>query len=100
MYHYKINNSYTIYVCTEYIHDCIQESKKITKYTKKATQKAKLIRKPVTLPSINTFVSHKKWGEGKIIETNIQGIITVAFSDCKINFLYPDAFKQGHLVRI
>ncbi len=99
MYSYKINNSYTIYVCTEYINDCIKASKHSGSSKKKLTYQAKETQgKTVPLP-IKAQVSHKVWGNGTLVAKEPHGIITIAFNDRLVKFIYPDAFTQGHLMR-
>lgn len=99
MYSYKINNSYTIYVYTEYIHDCIQASERSGSSKKKMIRPAKSSQvKSIPLP-IKTQVSHKLWGNGTLVAKEPCGIMTIAFSDRVVKFLYPDAFTLGHLAR-
>ena len=105
MYCYKINNSYTVYVYTEYINDCIakgrnRSSAACTPSKTTSRAKAKKPQKHVTPPALNTRVSHKRWGIGKLVEANTRGIMTIAFANHLVKFVYPDAFNQGFLVRV
>ena len=101
MYSYKINNFNTIYVCTEYINDCMRASKRSGSSGKKKacrTYSTNTNAKNIPLP-LETQVNHKQWGMGSLIAKESHGIMTIAFSDRLVKFIYPDAFAQGHLVR-
>lgn len=97
MYRYKINNSYTVYVFNEYISDCIKVGKQYPKSKKPLARPT--YREPVLLPPPNTRVYHKRWGDGILVASDQRGIITISFADRQVRFIYPDAFRQGHLVR-
>lgn len=113
MYSYKINNSYTIYVNYEYINECIKAGKKkraaeaakaytnSDKETKKKakphTASAKKPKKAFTPLSAETMVSHKVYGLGRVVSTDKNGIMDVAFKSKTTKFLYPDAINQGYL---
>ena len=58
--------------------------------------------KQVIMPVPNIYegmaVSHKIYGDGKIVKTDDMGkYIKVAFSDFEKQFAYPDCFAQGYL---
>lgn len=99
MYSYKLNNSYTVYVNYAYLNDCIKASKK-----KRATVPAKTYVAPpkkeksvfTPLP-IDTILSHKMFGCGKVVSTDKNGVMSVAFENKVAKFIYPDAMKQGFL---
>ena len=100
MYSYKLNNSYTIYVNYAYLNDCIKASKKKSVSTATKTYIAPPKKeKPVfaPLPS-NTVLSHKKFGYGKVVSTDKNGIMSVAFRNKVAKFVYPDAIQQGFLM--
>lgn len=97
MYCYKINNSNTIYVCTEYIQDCIKASNGKRSHSGKRVSRTTSNKRQVTPPALNTQVSHKNWGFGTLVEANMRGIMTVAFADRQVKFVYPDAFAKGYL---
>ena len=93
MYSYKINNSYTIYVNTTYINDCI----KACKGTKPNRSPKHNLHNKITsiikpLP-IKTIIKHKTFGYGTVISTN-KNIITVDFDSKTTSFIYPDALNQ------
>jgi hypothetical protein len=100
MYCYKINNSYTVYVCTEYINDCIKASKRSGSSKKKLPYHAKEAAVKMVPLAMKTKVSHKVWGNGTLVAKESHGIMTIAFSDRLVKFIYPDAFAEGHLIRV
>jgi len=100
MYSYKINNSNTIYVCTEYINECMKNSKRKKSSSIYAGPKVTTYYKHVIPPALDTCVSHKRWGIGRLVEANTKGIMTIAFADRLVKFVYPDAFSKGFLVRV
>lgn len=98
MYSYKLNNSYTVYVNTVYLNECIKASKnkkKVCTCTAKKTQSQDVL---IPIP-LNTVVDHKKWGSGFLVKKEAYGIMTVAFRNETVRFVYPDAFANGHLVK-
>jgi len=99
MYSYKLNNSYTVYVNYAYLNDCIKASKKKIVSTSVKTyvappKKEKSVCTP--LPT-NTMLSHKVFGYGKVVSTDKNGVMSVAFRNKVAKFIYPDAMKQGFL---
>ena len=100
MYCYKINNSYTIYVYTEYINSCVKASKKKKSSGKSKSNQPKCRQTRLVPIPLRAKVNHKMWGNGTLVEKRADGIMTVAFSDRLVKFLYPDAFTKGHLVRV
>ena len=102
MYSYKLNNSYTIYVNYAYLNDCIKASKKksvstCVKTYVAAPKKEKSVFTP--LPT-NTMLSHKVFGFGKVVSTDKNGVMSVAFRNKIAKFIYPDAVKQGFLALV
>lgn len=94
MYSYKINNSYTVYVNTTYLNECIKASKaykKNTNYKLPPTTEKNISPLPV-----NTLLKHKIFGFGKVISTK-NGILNIAFKQRTIQFIYPDALQKGYL---
>ena len=110
MLSYKLNNSYTIYINFVYINECKKacKSKHVIHNQHGASvkgqdfnmiSKAKSVNKSIEKPLPNdTSVLHKKYGVGKIIDTDTNGILSVAFGQQVIKFVYPEAFKQGFLI--
>ena len=99
MYSYKLNNSYTVYVNYAYLNECIKASKKKSTSTSVKTyvappKKEKSVFTP--LPA-NTMLSHKVFGCGKVVSTDKNGVMSVAFRNKTAKFIYPDAVKQGFL---
>ena len=99
MYSYKLNNSYTVYVNYAYLNDCIKASKKKRVSTSAKTYIApSKNEKPVFTPlPINTMLSHKVFGCGKVVSTDKNGVMSVAFGNKVSKFIYPDAMNQGFL---
>lgn len=94
---HKLNNSYTVYVCHEN-----RKSVKTHEIPKASVKKKKkkLAEKTLLSPlSSHTLVKHKLYGIGKVISTDIYGYMSVAFTCKTATFIYPDAFKEGFLVR-
>jgi len=87
MYSYKINNSNTIYVCTEYINECMKNSKRKKSSSIYAGPKVTTYYKHVIPPALDTCVSHKRWGIGRLVEANTKGIMTIAFADRLVKFV-------------
>ena len=99
MYSYKLNNSYTVYVNYAYLNDCIKASKKkktsdLAKTYVAPPKKEKTVFTP--LPT-NTMLSHKVFGCGKVLSTDKNGVMSVAFRNKVAKFIYPDAMRQGFL---
>ena len=98
---YKINNSYTVYVNYFYLNECIKAGKKNT--SKKPTssplpQKARSTPKPAVQPlAANTLLRHKRYGTGKVVSTDKDGIMRVAFDTKVLHFIYPDTVRKGYL---
>lgn len=95
---YKINNSYIVYVPCErnnakktsnyYTRNCVQEKKKLAERT-------------LLAPLENhSMVRHNIYGDGKVISTDVYGYMMIEFERKTVKFMYPDAFKNGFLVRI
>ena len=108
MHCYRINNSNSVYVCDEYINECIKASKKFNqKYGVNTIVESKAIASKINclnqkqetiLPlSENTILAHKLWGNGRVLSTDKKGVMTVQFSQKIVKFVYPDAIKQGYL---
>ena len=100
MYSYKLNNSYTTYVNYFYLNECIKASREkgnIKKFVVKAPAYNKKGNEVISSLKPNTGVFHKKYGVGKVVSTDINGIMLVAFETKNIKFLYPDAIKKGFL---
>ena len=102
MYSYKLNNSYTVYVNYVYLNDCIKASKKKNVSTSAKTYLTPLKKeKSVFTPlPINTMLSHKVFGCGKVVSTDKNGVMSVAFRNKTAKFIYPDAVKQGFLALV
>ena len=99
MYSYKLNNSYTVYVNYAYVNDCIKASEKKRSSISAKTQIAPPKKtKPMFTPlPINTILSHKVFGCGKVVSTDKTGVMVVAFGNKVAKFIYPDVMKQGFL---
>lgn len=100
MFNYKLNNSYTVYVNYAYLNDCIKASKKKQKTAtsgKTYMTPAKKQSSVVTPLAANTLLWHKTFGYGKVLSTDKNGIMSVAFEARVAKFVYPDVIKQGFL---
>lgn len=99
MYSYKLNNSYTIYVNYAYKNKCIKASKKKSMPASvKACVAPPKKENPVFTPlPANTMLSHKVFGCGKVVSTDKNGVMSVAFRNKVAKFIYPDAMQQGFL---
>lgn len=99
MYCYKINNSYTIYVFPSYKEDCIKACKEKKKYKSYTTplKSAEEKKTKFALPKKNSWLKHKKFGYGKVVSTDENGLITVEFMKKTAKFIYQDAFQKGFL---
>ena len=54
--------------------------------------------KPVVTPlPIDTILKHKVFGCGKVVSTDKNGVMSVAFENKTARFIYPDAMRQGFL---
>ena len=100
MYHYKLNNSYTVYVNWSYYSEAAKICQKAhhreaVSKVKASSAKAKIM--PTPLPN-GTKVSGQFFGEGKICSTSKDGIVSVAFPSRMVRFLYPDAIQKGQLI--
>ena len=104
MYGYKINNSYTIYVNYAYLNECRKASKKtkgISNYTSHIKTQLHKETKAIVAPlALETKVHHKTFGDGKVVETNSQGYISILFDGKVRKFLYPQAFDMGFLSKV
>ncbi len=106
---YKLNNSYIVIVNYNYVHECkkvcdqIRKDRKeagtIAKPSAKAASK-KVAKNKTPKTPINTPVFHKKYGNGKVIGFDECQRACIEFAESTIKFILPDAFEQGHLVRI
>lgn len=99
MYSYKINNSYTVYVNWAYY----AEAAKACKHTHAKGTGAKApvaVSKAVCPFPRGTMVESKFFGIGRIREIGKDGTFSVQFDSKVARFLYPDAFKQGHLSKV
>ena len=107
---YKLNNSYTVYVNYYYLNDCISAGKAYAKKKKEIAVFQQKVLTSLHSPKVitptqakviplkaHTLVRHKQFGIGKVISTDDNGIIRVAFGTDIRRFLYPDAVHQGHL---
>ena len=98
---YKINNSYTVYVNYFYLNECIKAGQTQAKKKKVLTQAKQAVHKkqhPKFTPlAANTHLHHKKYGTGKVISTDKDGIMKVEFDSKVLHFIYPDAIRKGHL---
>ena len=94
---HKVNKSYTVYVCHENRKAArSHEPPKIPVKSKKKKLAEKTLLSPL---SDRSLVKHKLYGMGEIIGTDVYGYMSVAFSSKTATFIYPDAFKEGFLVR-
>ena len=94
---YKINNSYTVYVNYAYLNECIKAGKKAAN-KKKQLHPAQKSQKPQLHPlAINTLLHHKKYGAGRVVSTDKDGIMKVKFDTKILHFIYPDAVRKGFL---
>ena len=104
MYGYKINNSYTIYVNYAYLNECRKASKKAKKTslsTPHVSTKPKQEVSRINIPlALETMVHHKTFGNGKVVETDNRGCISILFDGKVRRFLYPQAFDMGFLTKI
>ena len=96
---YKLNNSYTTYV----VRDCLKSKASrgglVSKSSNKQDAPQKLSEKTLLHPLDNSsLVKHKLYGIGKVIDTDVYGHMSVAFTSKTVKFIYPDAFKDGFLV--
>ena len=95
---YKINNSYTVYVNYFYLNECIKAGK--NQITKKPNYSFEKIAKPtatVTPLSPNTLLKHKRYGIGRVVSTDKDGIMKVAFETKVLHFIYPDSIRKRYL---
>ena len=95
---YQINNSYTVYVSCER-----NNAKKTSNYcTRNCVQeKKKLVERTLLAPLKNhSMVRHRTYGDGRVISTDVYGHMMIEFEKKTAKFMYPDAFKNGFLVRI
>lgn len=97
MYTYKINNSYTVYVNHAYYNECKKKTKSSNPKSVSKTTKTKYTNKVTFTPPVQTQVIHKRFGIGRIVETDSSGCIAVAFREGVKRFIYPSAFQQGFL---
>ena len=90
MYSYKLNNSYTVYVNFTYLNECIKASKKSGKHSpvKVYTTPSKKEKLAFTPLPENTLLKHKVFGCGKVVTTNKRGIMSVAFENKNVKFVY------------
>lgn len=100
MYHYKLNNSYTVYVNWSYYSEAAKICQKAhhreaASKVKSSSTKAKIM--PAPLPN-GTKVSSQFFGEGTICSTSKDGIVSVAFPSRMVRFIYPDAIQKGQLI--
>ena len=94
---YKINNSYTIYVNYVYLNECIKAGKKATSQKKQFQNFHKKAQKSLYPLANNTLLHHKKYGIGRVVSTDKDGIMKVAFDSKILHFIYPDAVYKGFL---
>ena len=95
-YSYKINNSYTVYVCPSYINDCVEASKTEIREEKHSYTDSGGGETFIPL-TVNTRLEHKTFGFGNVVSTNKNGIMHVRFADKTVKFVFPDALKKGLL---
>lgn len=100
MYHYKLNNSYTVYVNWSYYSEAAKicqkaHHKEAASKVKSSSTEAKIMPDP--LPN-GTKVSSQFFGEGTICSTSKDGIVSVAFPSRMVRFIYPDAIQKGQLI--
>lgn len=94
---YKINNSYTIYVNYAYLNECIKAGKKARSQKKPFQNYQKKLQKSLNPLENNTLLYHKKYGAGRVVSTDKDGIMKVAFDSKILHFIYPDAVYKGFL---
>lgn len=83
----KLNNSYTTYVNYAYLNDCIKACKGKHSSVKKVSSANK---GPNVIPvALNARVRHKSLGEGRIVEKEDNGVLTVAFEGQFLHYMYP-----------
>ena len=98
MYSYKLNNSYTVYVNHFYLSNYQKPNQRNLR--KGSAKTSTHIKQTVFTPlPVNTRLFHKTFGCGKVMATNNNGMMTVAFEDRIEVFIYPDALKYGFLYR-
>lgn len=97
---YKLNNSYTVYVNWTYYNEAKKKTEAIkgnNGHSVKSASKSKNVIIPIP---VGTKISSKAFGNGTLKSKNSNGVISVQFDERIVRFLYPEAFKQGHLVKI
>lgn len=104
MYGYKLNNSYTIYVNYAYLNECRKASNKSKKSSapvsyNRAQSKKDVTRAIIPVP-LDTKVRHKTFGDGKVVESDNRGYISVIFDGKVRKFLNPQAFEMGFLTKV
>ncbi len=107
-YSYKLNNSNSIIVVPFlYQKNVVKQGytkmgNKILniKGTYTSTSKPKIALKKVAPLQNGTPLAHKKFGLGRIVNTNDKGYIFVRFAEQVKKFVYPDAILQGYLTKI
>lgn len=107
---YKLNNSYTIYVNYHYLNECINAGKAYAKKKKELAEFQKKVLTALHSPKttkapqvaidplkVHSLVQHKKFGLGKVVSTDNNGVMRVLFGADMRRFIYPDAVHQGYL---
>ena len=98
---YRLNNSYTVYVNYFYLNDCIKASKSYASRQKQAShiqKTAQSVLHPQFIPlAESTLLHHKHYGVGRVVSTDENGIMQVAFDSKVLHFIYPDAVRKGFL---
>lgn len=99
MYSYKLNNSYTVYVNYAYLNECIKanKDKSTAASVKTYVVPPKKEKSVFTLLPTKTMLSHKVFGCGKVVSSDKNGVMSVAFRNKVAKLIYPDAVKQGFL---
>lgn len=101
---YKLNNSYTTYVNYVYLNECIKAGKAFANRKTNCANAPKSSQKTnrpsfVPLPN-STLLRHKRYGIGRVVTTDKDGIMRVAFESKELLFVFPEAVKQKHLILV
>lgn len=100
---YKINNSYTIYVNYTYLNECRKICKNLRQssvsLSQNKIQPKKEVPRVIIPLELGTKVHHKIFGDGKVVDLNNRGHISVIFNGKTVKFQYPQAFEMGFLTK-
>ena len=87
---YKINNSYTIYVNYAYLNECRKASNKLrqssSSLSKNKVQPKKEVPRVIIPLESGAKVHHKVFGDGKVVESDNRGHISVLFNEKTVKF--------------